>query len=91
MSDLPMSEMARFATIMNLAQLTSAAFARACTQEEREYLELKIILGTVDYEEWRTAPWSAKQKAEVRALRKRWQELGGESRSLSSSCKALVK
>ena len=88
MSVLPLSDRARVATVMTLHNFTAPAAQRACSPDEIEFVELKIILARVDYEEWRTSPWSARQRAEVSKLRKRFAELGAASRTLSQSCQA---
>lgn len=87
MAALPMTDTARMETILDLSQLASADARRACTAEDLEFTELSLILATVDYEEWRTAPWTANQEREVAALRQRWQELGGSSRAVSDTCR----
>lgn len=88
MAALPMTRRARVETVLDLSQLASAQAKRACATEDLEFVELSLIIKKVDYEEWRTKPWTARQKREVEALRRRWQALGGSSREISDPCRA---
>lgn len=91
LSVLPMTDRTRTETVMSLTRFSLPRVKRACSPEERQFLELSLILYSVGYEEWRTAPWSPRQRREVNALRHRWQSLGGDSRTVSGRCQAAIR
>ncbi|ANT59035.1 hypothetical protein AYJ57_00865 [Salipiger sp. CCB-MM3] len=87
---LPLSDPVRLDTTFDLAALAGPEGRRICGPSEAEFAELSVILKAVQDEEWRTSPWSAEQRAQVVELQRRWDALGGRSRSLSKPCADLV-
>ena len=90
LSQLPMSDPVRMQTTFALSHLASPEARRACSAEEIEFTNLSIILYAVRDEEWRTSPWTAKQKREVERLQQRWRVLGGDGRTVSPTCQRVI-
>ena len=90
LSQLPMSDPVRMQTTFALSHLASPEARRACSAEELEFANLSIILYAVRDEEWRTSPWTEKQKREVERLQHRWRTLGGDARTVSKDCQKFV-
>ncbi|MFQ6549725.1 hypothetical protein AADZ90_017375 [Aestuariibius sp. 2305UL40-4] len=90
LSALPLSNPIRLELTFELAALASPEVQRACTAQEIEFTELSVILLAVRSEEWRTSPWTNRQRREVERLQQRWETLGGDAQTISDRCRSVI-